>query len=763
MDLEEIYADLSAFADEEGDAHIDEDGSFILVRGGRELSGRFWESDSGTMMVDYQGSQVPYRRFLTHQLAGLDTFAERIVARRAPVYGFVDSPVELYRASSDPTGGSSLSILQSECASTPPFASRITFITADAGHGKTALLREHQQRQAQAFLSGEGSYVFWHLDLQGRQLLRLSEALMGDLGDMRITGLWMPAIVRLMRRKALVLAIDGFDELAAEQGGTNALGALASLVSQLRGRGCVVAAARRTFFDTEDYLRRSGVVKRGLTSPCQFNQIALMPWGRNEGVAYLANAVRGSAVTLDPETTYTEILNELGADPGHPMLARPFLLAQIVRGVAHYGLTPADFIHTADDPLSGVAAVVEAFVKREVSDKWKFRDTGEAYLTVEQHLGLLADIAEEMFRSQRDRLDLELVETIAALLLDQWGVEPERRQQILQMVRTHVLLVIPSDGDSAARSFDHPEFRDYFVAYALRIRLESAMSGNSSRDIARFMSVAQLSDGTARYVCGMVDRVEPRVRRLTAALQTAVRDEWKPTYLQSNVGTLLPFVLDGVEFETRLEFDGKVVFSSLVFERTVLSNVTFKNAALVNSSLRGVAWSNVLFVNCTLGELLLDNSSSFENVSFRECSIDGLRIQTGDGEEVREYAPDRIRMQLAMRGIADTQPELPNAADVERNESPKLRILRRVLRVYNRTTIMSDEQLQMRFKHDVGVVMADLIPFMVEHGVLEERKWKGSGNHRAWSLSVGLDELLAAEGGLEDDPLVKFWERAAGL
>lgn len=33
---------------------------------------------------------------------------------------------------------------------------------------------------------------------------------MGDLGDLRVSGLWMPAILRLMRHRTLVLAIDGF-------------------------------------------------------------------------------------------------------------------------------------------------------------------------------------------------------------------------------------------------------------------------------------------------------------------------------------------------------------------------------------------------------------------------------------------------------------------------------------------------------------------------------------------------------------------------
>lgn len=86
------------------------------------------------------------------------------------------------------------------------------------------------------------------MDLQGRQLLRLREALAGDLDDLRVVGLYMQSIIRLIRYGYIILAIDGFDELAAEQGSTDALGALAHLVSTLKDSGAIIAASRRTFF-----------------------------------------------------------------------------------------------------------------------------------------------------------------------------------------------------------------------------------------------------------------------------------------------------------------------------------------------------------------------------------------------------------------------------------------------------------------------------------------------------------------------------------
>lgn len=758
MDIDDLRSDLAAFADDEQDVAIDESGSFILVRNGRELTGRLLVTPEGRSQVRMDGRTMDYRAFLTHELANLPVLAERLATRRPVVTGFVDGPVDVHRPAEEPSTGSSLTVLRQECEEPPPFAARISFITADAGHGKTALLRQYQADQAQKFLQGESSYVFWHLDLQGRQLLRLSEALMGDLGDLRVTGLWMPGLVRLMRHRALVLAIDGFDELAAEQGGTDALGALASLVTQLGGRGSVIAAARRTFFDTEDYLRRAGVVGRALSSPCQFDQVSLRPWSKGEVVEYFSQVMERDSGSA--EQAYAEILSELGGEESHPMLTRPFLVAQLARAVFQMKISPSAFMSTPDDPMSGVAQVVQAFVQREVSEKWKFRDTGESYLTVDQHMSLLADIAEEMYRSQKDRLGLDLIETIAALLLEQWETEASKRQQIIEMVRMHVLLVPPRDGDATARAFDHPEFRDYFLAYALRSHLERVMDGATGRDLARFLSIAQLTDSTARYVCNMIDRGEQRVRRLVGALETIVSNEWKPTFLQVNVGTLLPFVLNGVSFDEEISFSGRVIYSSLVFERTKLANVRLEQGSFVNASLAGVDWSDVALHDCNLGELTIDTQARFSNVLMQDCVIEGLRVSDGE-EEFREYAPERIWRRLEGEGVRlGDQEELP-FEDAEFEDSSRVKVFRRFMRVFGRTTVASEQQLRVRFRRDEHTLFDEVIPAMERHGLLSPRTWKGSGSTRIWALDARAEDVLAAELSA-DHEFADFWRTLRG-
>lgn len=761
-DIKGYLTDLAAFADDDEEVLVESDGSFALVRGGDVIGGRFVFDADNNVAVEVNDQRVPYRRFLTHNVARLDVLAERLLLKRHNEPQFVDGPSRLYATGVEPRDATGLASLRGQCTDPSPFATRIVFVTADAGHGKTVLLKQLQHEQAVAFREGRSDFLVWHVDLQGRQLLRLSEALMGDLADLRVPGLWMPAVLRLMRQRAIVLAIDGFDELAAEQGSADALGALTMLVRDLEGRGVVIAASRRTFFDTEDYLARAGLLRRTINSPSEFNQLSLLPWTAREGIAYLTYAEVDGRRVDNPMELYDSILEELGGEPNHPMVSRPFLFSRVVRGLLLYNLTPSDFVRGMDDPMRGVAAVVDAFVKREVSDKWKTADTGEPYLTFNQHLELLAAVAEEMYRSQRDRLSVDIIETLTTILLDEWDIDVQRRQQVIQMVRMHVLLVVPPDGDGASRAFDHSEFRDYFVAVSLRDRIRELREEAPSHDLSRLFSIAQLSDSTARYVCGMLEFSAIDAAMAAQNLAEMVRDEWKPTYLQTNVGTLIPFILSGHNFTHEVTVDGGIVISSLVPVGSYLRNVTFRGSTFVRASTERVDWQDVTFDQCDLGELTIDLDARYERIMLRDSTIESIRVVRDGSEVSREYAPPRMRAALERAGFVFgetySQPEL-----VEVEESEVVRVMRRFLRLFHRTTVVSSSWIDSRFRQDRSVVYEQVIPLMMTYGLLEEREWRGAGVQRVWALKCLLDELLSAEGSVRGGDLARFWVAAHNL
>jgi hypothetical protein len=756
-ELETTVLELSAFADDDQEVAVEPNGDFLLVRAGQDVTGRLLDDGSGAMRVIIDGTEMSYRRFITHHLARLDVFAERIIAKRAAPKVFVDGNALLSSPTSDAELLPATAALARVSSEGSPFATRVAFLTADAGHGKTLLLRELQHRTAVDFLSGRSPFLLWHVDLQGRQLVRLSEALMGDLGDLRISGLWMSAVLRLIRMRALVLAIDGFDELAAEQGSTDALGALATLVRQLDGKGVVVAASRRTFFDTEDYLARAGLIRRSVAAACQFDQVALQPWGRPEGIALLGQVAADQHAAIDAEGLYDSTLLELGGDAGHPMLTRPFLLNQLARAIVTFDIDPATFIRGMDDPLKGVAALVQAFIEREVRDKWIRRETGEPLLSAAQHMELLARVAEEMYEAQKDRLRLDVIETIASILLEQWGIDPERRMQAVSMVRMHVLLTVPPDGESNVRSFDHAEFRDYFIAYALRRHLDGATAGSASA-LTSMLRIAQITDSTAKYVCGMLDLAEERSAALAGRLADLCRTEKRMTFIPINVGTLLPFVLDGRAPRNPVVVDAPAIFSSLVFERTKLEDVHLQGCTFLNASLVGVEWSRVRLTRCVLGELTIDLSSKVTEVVLDDCEVSAVRV-VKDGEEVaREFAPSRIASALSSAGFTVQSP-LPSELEFEAPaDNAQTKLARRLLRVFQRTTIVNEHGLQQRFRQEFNTVVDEIMPLLEQHAIVEPRTWHGGGASKVWALVVPLDQLLAGEEPGSSGPASEFWK-----
>jgi hypothetical protein len=758
INFDEVRADLAAFADDDEEIILDRSGACVFYRGGKEISIQLQADDRSGLLVIQNDTVLPYKRFLSHELARLTTLAERILSKRQPVQGYVDSRACLDRPSASPTDARALELLAAECQDHPAFTSRVVFITADAGQGKTALLRQFQVQQARRFLQDRSPFLFWHVDLQGRQLLRLSEALLGDLGDLRVSGLWMSAIIRLLRHRALVLAIDGFDELAAEQGSADALGALALLVQQVGDSGTIVAASRRTFFDTDDYIRRANLFDRAGGGDAEFDQLSLQEWDAEDGRAYFQLLAVDGAKLANPVDSYDEVARELG-QPDHPMLTRPFLLAQIARGILRYDVSPANFIKGMDDPLKGVGEVVRAFVRREVAEKWKQKDTGEPFLTEKQHLQLLADVAEEMFRSERTVIEIDVVEAIATLLLEEWNIETTLRPQIVEMVRIHVLLNRP-DGADSLRSFDHEQFQDWFTAYAFKDSIER-LGDPGTADISSLLSVAHLSDATARYVCGLIERDHTKVAAMLDGLGRLLGDEWRPSYLQANAGTLVPFLVDDVSGTTPLTTPRGIVCSSLVFEKSRLTNVRFDGATFVNVNLGDVRWKDITFINSELGELGIDKSSVYSNVRLENCHIEGLRLL--DHDEAREYAPERIELALGRRDWTIAGADAAESpATHEIADGPARKQAKRVLNIFRRTTFLPESMVTNKFRHDSKFIFEEVLPIMEAEGVVESRPWRGSGSQRAWGLPVPLEDIERADGNSKH-PLSEFWRRVDEL
>lgn len=651
MNIKNIKQDIQAFADDDGEVFVENNGKILFTRNGQDMLVEVKENlDTGQISIVYNGIEMPYRVFLAKKLANLDLFANKIIEKRSKNDIYVDGTAELYRVSSK-LSDNGLNLLNLECNDFLFSGTKLTFITADAGHGKTALLKKYQQEQAARYLKNQSNFLFWHIDLQGRELVRLNEAIMYDLGELRLPGIYFSSILTLIKRKFIILAIDGFDELAAEIGGSIALGALSSLVAQMEGSGTLIAASRRTFFDTQDYLKRTKVLKGQISSECEFNEIKLQNWQKNDAVEFISYHYD------QPEKIYTELLLEFSHNDNHPILTRPFLLTKVIEGMQASNLSPAEFVGQLSNPLEGVATVVEAFTKREVS-KWKLRDkdTGVPYLTYEQHVYLLSVIAHEMWSLRTDKITIEEIQFFTTILCDDWKIEAKARPSIIQMVKSHALLILPSDTFGEQRKFEHEEFKNYFLARFLAQKITSLMEGSKEQDfneLKKFLYVAQLPDSVAQYAFKYIDTSNINlVENIVLVFEKMLIQEWKPTYLQTNVGTLLPYLLNQFEPNKELIFTGKANFTSLIFENKKISKIKIINSNFINISFRNTEFLEVHFEECVFNEVRIHISENkFTSCAFTNCEVNSVLI-VKDGNIIDSaYAPNRIQSLLTTLGF----------------------------------------------------------------------------------------------------------------
>lgn len=761
--LKQYIQEILSFSDDEREAIV-EANSITFERLGQMMTVKIIDKDE-KVFVEFNESLIPYKTFLAKELGRLDLMASKIARKFESESDkiYVDANALLLDAIKRQEG-TAKQLLEDVCSDFNQYATKICFVTADAGHGKTVLLRQYQYDNAQDYLKSKSNYIFWHIDLHGRDLVRLNEAMMYEVGSLRLSGLYYNSILTLIRNGLLVLAIDGFDELAAEIGGEKVLGSLSNLVEELDGQGTLVAASRRTFFNTQDFLKRTRLLKRTVDQSCEFGEIKLQNWKEFQCTQYLEYFYD----KVKAHEEFVHLCGLLGNDKNHPILERPFLFVKLVNCANDNipKMTPSEFLRQNGGNFDSINVVIEAFIKREV-EKWTYIDnqSGNPYLSFEQHVELLMEIANEMWTSQKNYISVEAIQYLTTILIDSWNIETEMRPLIIRMVESHAFLVIAENGDSYRR-FDHDEFKDYFLACKLKQILERESLETDSHLLRNFLCKSQLQESVARYIVNMIDL--SNAHHIASKMVNIVGKEWRPSYLQSNIGVLLPYLLDNFSDGCVIEISGKIVFSSIIFENKYLKNISFKDCDFINISLKNSHLENVSFYNCSFTDIRFRQHSSnyFSNVLLDEkSSISMVTVENDEQDFDSEYSPNGINEVLVKMGIVRTLNAPKNMQDIpKRNEFCKT--IRRFLNKFVKSTNQYEENLrgddQVYYSMSYRNMIDNVIPLLEKYHIIKEVHNNNTRltSSRAWALDkFELNEIYKAEDD-STSSLFAFWEEA---
>ena len=145
---------------------------------------------------------------------------------------------------------------------------RVFVVNGVAGVGKSHLIERIARLRAAPSSYKSGRPLLLHVESRGKVLTSLNDRIAGTLSSLRASFV-EEELKPLIRRGAIQVAIDGFDELSDSRGYVRAWGALRDFIRDLRGRGTCLLAGRDTMLDV-------GTVREGLGNSVDGDSITFL-------------------------------------------------------------------------------------------------------------------------------------------------------------------------------------------------------------------------------------------------------------------------------------------------------------------------------------------------------------------------------------------------------------------------------------------------------------------------------------------------------
>ena len=587
--IDNIKRDFEAFADPGTTVVVEHEGA-LWKQGGEDRTCAFVQAMTSHPNVKHNGEVLPYRGFLaSSSMANLASLAN-FIRNTELSPNLIDTTAQLEdneESAGGPEGARSL-INRRATEDLPHMSTRVLLVQGEAGTGKTSSLKQLAVFQAQRYLNEPGLPLYFYVNAQGRALSRLEDAMAKDLQDLR-SQFSYAAVASLTRHRLLIPIVDGFDELLGSGGYEEAFSSLAAFLSQLNGRGCIVASARNSFFDYRNFRENATRLEN---SSYQVDTIQIRPWDSDQVVKY----VRGEAHRLGHETEQVLVrfdkLKDSLSEADVKLLSKPFYVARV-----------ADLVIDQDSlpPLQALLdQLIDLFLERE-HNKLLDRD-GRPLLSVSGHHRFLAELAEEMWWQESKRIDIDTVQTAAELITEGLNLAPSVIQQIVEKVSSYAFLTTDTSERKTYR-FEHEVYYGYFLATSLARKI--IKGGDSLRQfLPRAVIDDILAQHTARRLVQTAEIMSSAMENLSAAVGANISDY----VARENAGKIIAEIIRQAE-----KVEDEMLVRNMVFRQINFGTCTLRK---------------FVFENCTFSEVDLTSAHLYK-CSFRNCQLDRIIVREG--------------------------------------------------------------------------------------------------------------------------------------
>jgi hypothetical protein len=616
-----------------------------------------------------------------------------------------------------------------EMAAPAEDTTQLVFVTAAAGVGKTTLLKQLVRQQAEKYISGNISALWLYVDAQGRRLARLDDAIAADLDKVRASFPYH-ATSALVRTGAMVLVVDGFDELLSTAGSYDeAFSSLASFIEDLRGSGAIVAAARSAYYEQE-FTTRVNATTGFRTETWALSAVRLLEWNKTEQEDFVRLSAQVAGLGSAEANSLAYRVAEVFKAPEVAHLSgRPFFLTRTVETL----LQQPNLANGA----TLLEKLVNSYIEREVNEK--LRTEGRSYLSTAQLSEIFAEVAEEMWRQETRELSRTSVRELLAVLTEVEGLDKEAQRAITE--RGPYAALLRSGQAPGSVMFEHDVYYSYFLAGPLvdvarqhdELRLRQALRRGRLPVEAGLLAGGRLSKE--------LDEVLPVLLRVCERLDLHTEQ------VRQNVGSVIVGLLAGGEhdgLQLRL-----VTFADCPLSRIHLTNVHLENCSFAGADLRGFVVRESTAEGLLFEKVVLDpNSTVLDLTGVGIQDFIGITVLESHGKSRQYYSPTEVRRVLEQCALPAAQ-RLPALRRVSQDVVEALNTL---CWAYLHTNIVSEEDDASAVQRLVRLsIWPELRNALLDSGVLIRETRSASGRKTFLRIRAWIGDILS---GLNADAQV---------
>ncbi|WP_175917585.1 hypothetical protein [Burkholderia pyrrocinia] len=625
-----VWQDVIAFADpftEQKIKRVQGKNRIDLIRNGRDVIYEL-HPETGAVTAKHRERTYPNMRSLlaSEEFANIAKFAEtqrRLFDRKSKGLT-IPSAIKL----------GDVTVTSNELAGRIVNESEKTvliLLDGPAGVGKTFQVEQLARVQASKCVLGAVVPPVLHISSQGRRLSNFRDVLAATTQEMG-AAFGARQVSILVRHGLLIAAIDGFDELVDADGYEDAWLALKEFVDDVGGGGTIILAARDTFVEEQELLRR--IERADGSVSLQMGHIQSV--APEEATQWLVRACNWKAADIDADIT-ADILYE-----GSYAL-RPFFLKSL-------------------GEAGGWVNVVDSGPRTFLADSLVWR---EAKLVAQQLGGVTAneiapaltnlfqEIALEMAARETDSVEVDHLAFLTHYCFE--GVLDDKAVRKLLHKAGSFALLEPT-LTKGRRKFTHTELQYYFLGGALLRSLES-------RSIPMVLRRSAVGAEHLDVFAEVFANDEDKARRASEFLSSVVTSDISADSLATNGGAIavLAFSLGLIG---RLDY---LTVIDAIFAGDAPEG-EFAESTINRLDVSGSNISRIKFTNVNVGTLVVSSSTKFgESIP----NLEVLEIRSGEGALI-ERDREKIREYISVRTFSD---KLASYA-----HSPSVTLLERVAR-----------------------------------------------------------------------------------